>query len=335
MKLLKAGLSISLASAAVGLALAAYKDFDRQSNEYLWWESRPEMKAEPQIVVNGSGRMGVFLIKSLVRKGYRTITLLGDYYLDNFSMSRPYQFSGLDPSVYGGARVNHKPRQDMASCIAEADIVFTCRELNCNDAKPFVLKEHVFCDDSSKDPSTYLKLFVDTSIPHNVDEDSVSQLSFCRILNMDDIEKVILRKKKMEEGGGMIMKRVRGYIDEEVGKFESWFNKVGAVHILHSLGGFMKLKYAREMEECRPPHVVVGSSDHDIWKRQVDMISRVRAGNYMDNLIAQLVKVLDLSFDGRGFPLVDIKYVDDRNEEEEEEQSHEIDEEGGGQGIIS
>lgn len=105
-KLLKAGLSISLESAAVELALATYKDFDWQSKEYLWWESRPEMKAEPQILVIGSGRMGVLLIKSLVRKGYRTITLLGDYYLDNFSMSSPYQFSGLDPSVYGGALVN-------------------------------------------------------------------------------------------------------------------------------------------------------------------------------------------------------------------------------------
>ncbi|KAM7485598.1 hypothetical protein LguiA_001607 [Lonicera macranthoides] len=311
-KLLKAGLSTSLASATVELALAEYKDFDRQSKEYLWWEPRPQTKAEPQILVIGSGRMGVLLIKSLFHKGYKTITLLEDI-LDNFDTSRPYQFSSLDPSLYGGALVTHKPRQDMASCIAEADIVFTCRELNCNDDKPFVMKEHIFCDGSSKDPPTHLKLFVDTSIPHNVDEDSVSQLPFCRILNLDDIEKEILRKEKMEVGR-MIMKRVRGYIDEEVGKFESWFNKVGAVHILQSLRGFMKLKYAREMEERRP-HVVVGSSDHDIWKQQVNMVSIVRADHYMDNLIAQLVNVLDLSLDDCGVPLQQLKYNYGRNEE--------------------
>ncbi|KAM7488882.1 hypothetical protein LguiB_026366 [Lonicera macranthoides] len=87
-KLLKDGLSITLASTAVELALVEYKDFDQQSKEYLWWDPWPQTKAEPQILVIGSGTMGVLLINSLFHKGYKTITLLEDI-LDNFDMPRP------------------------------------------------------------------------------------------------------------------------------------------------------------------------------------------------------------------------------------------------------
>ncbi|KAJ8572468.1 hypothetical protein K7X08_008979 [Anisodus acutangulus] len=89
------------------------------------------------------------------------------------------------------ADITYKPFSEMLACAAQADVIFTC---TASEA-PLFIKESVQALPSVNSEDGGRRLFIDISVPRNV-EPSVSELEGACVYNVDDLKEVVEANKE-------------------------------------------------------------------------------------------------------------------------------------------
>ncbi|CAH2064976.1 unnamed protein product [Thlaspi arvense] len=191
--------AVSVSSAAVELALA---------------KLLPGSSAA--MLVIGAGKMGKLVIKHLVAKGCTKMVVV------NRSQEK---VAAIREEMPPGVEIVYKPFDEMLSCVAEANVIFT----STASETPLFLKEHVETLPPAADADA--RLFVDISVPRNVGS-CVAELEGARVYNVDDLREVVAANKEDRARKAM---EARVIITEESGKCEAWRDSLETVPTIKKL----------------------------------------------------------------------------------------------------
>ncbi|ESQ35866.1 hypothetical protein EUTSA_v10007359mg [Eutrema salsugineum] len=204
--------AVSVSSAAVELALMKL----------------PESSSHARMLVIGAGKMGKLVIKHLVAKGCTKMVVV------NRSEEKVAAIrKEMPPSV----ELIYKPLDEMLTCAAEADVVFT----STASETPLFFKEHV----EILPPVADARLFVDISVPRNVGS-CVADLDGARVYNVDDLKEVVAANKEDRMRKAM---EAQDIITEESKQFEAWRDSLETVPTIKKLREYCERNRAALVEK--------------------------------------------------------------------------------------
>ncbi|PHU10323.1 Glutamyl-tRNA reductase 2, chloroplastic [Capsicum chinense] len=209
--------TVSVSSAAVELALLKLPEYSSST---------------ARILVVGAGKMGKLVIKHLVAKGCKKMVVI----------NRTEDRVAAIREELTDADIIYKPFSEMLAYAAQADVIFTC---TASEA-PLFIKESVQALPSVNSEDGGRRLFIDISVPRNV-EPSVSELEGACVYNVDDLKEVVeankedrLRKKMEAEA----------IIAEEVKQFEALKDSLETVPTIKKLRAYAERIRAAEVDKC-------------------------------------------------------------------------------------
>lgn len=203
--------SVSVSSAAVELAQMKLPE-----NSF----------SSARILVVGAGKMGTLVIKHLISKGCKKITVVNRTE-DKVSKIRE-EFTNIE--------IVYRPLSDLTSYASNSDVVFTCT----------ASETLIFTKDQVQGFPASQRLFIDISVPRNV-ESCVSDVEGTRVYNVDDLKEVV-ESNKRERFRKVV--EARSIILEEVKEFESWKDSLETVSTIKKLRAYGERIRASEMEKC-------------------------------------------------------------------------------------
>ncbi|KAH7865127.1 hypothetical protein Vadar_002582 [Vaccinium darrowii] len=209
--------SVSVSSAAVDLALMKLPE-----SSY----------ANVRVLVVGAGKMGKLVIKHLVAKGCTEMVVV------NRTEDKVVAICQNIKDV----QITYKPLSEMFACAAEADVVFT----STASETPLFLKEQVQTFPPVNDQIRGKRLFVDISVPRNV-ESCVSDLETACVFNVDDLKEVVEANKEDRLRKSM---EAQGIIKVEVRQFEAWKDSLETVPTIKKLRAYAERIRASEVDKC-------------------------------------------------------------------------------------
>ncbi|KAK1276807.1 hypothetical protein QJS04_geneDACA001500 [Acorus gramineus] len=209
--------AVSVSSAAVELALMKLPKMD------------PPLA---RMLVIGAGKMGKLVIKHLASKGCTQVVVV------NRSESRVDAIREELKDI----EIIYKPFTEMLACTAEADVVFT----STASETPLFLKEHVEALPHVRQEVGGLRLFVDISVPRNV-ESCVSEVDSARVYNVDNLKEVVEANKEDRIRKAM---EAQSIIMEESREFEAWRDSLETVPTIKNLRAFAERIRLSELEKC-------------------------------------------------------------------------------------
>ncbi|KAK1324171.1 hypothetical protein QJS10_CPA02g00194 [Acorus calamus] len=209
--------AVSVSSAAVELALMKLPKMDPPSARML---------------VIGAGKMGKLVIKHLASKGCTRVVVV------NRSESRVDAIREELKDI----EIIYKPFTEMLACAAEADVVFT----STASETPLFMKEHVEALPRVSQEVGGLRLFVDISVPRNV-ESCVSEVESARVYNVDNLKEVVEANKEDRIRKAM---EAQSIIMEESRDFEAWRDSLETVPTIKNLRAFAERIRLSELEKC-------------------------------------------------------------------------------------
>lgn len=231
--------SVSVSSAAVELALLKLPESSYASTRFL---------------VVGAGKMGKLVIKHLVAKGCKKMVVV------NRSQDRVAAIC----DELKDAEIIYRPLSDLLQCAAEADVVFTCTATEV----PIFLKEHVQMLPLVSSQVGGRRLFVDISVPRNV-ESSVGDLETACVYNVDDLKEVVEANKEDRLRKAM---EAQAIIIEEVKQFEAWKDSLETVPTIKKLRAYAERIRAAELDKC------LSKMGDNITKKQKAAINDLSTG---------------------------------------------------------
>ncbi|MCE3216851.1 Glutamyl-tRNA reductase 2, chloroplastic, partial [Datura stramonium] len=196
--------SVSVSSAAVELALL------KQDQQYSLSSTAPG-----RLLIVGAGKMGKLVIRHLVAKGCKKMVVV------NRTEDR---VAAIREELTGVVDIIYKPFSEMLACAAQADVIFTCT----------ASKDPLFIKESVQDGGRRRRLFIDISVPRNV-EPSVSEVEGACVYNVDHLKEVVEAnkedrlKKKME---------AEAIIADEVKQFEALKDSLETVPTIKKLRAY-------------------------------------------------------------------------------------------------
>lgn len=234
--------AVSVSSAAVELALMKLPESSHASSA--------------RMLVVGAGKMGKLVIKHLVAKGCTKMVVV------NRSEEK---VAAVRNEMPPGVEIIYKPLDEMLSCAAEADVVFT----STASETPLFLKEQV----ETLPPVRDARLFVDISVPRNVGS-CVAEIDGTRVFNVDDLKEVVAANKEDRVRKAMDAQAI---ITDESKHFEAWRDSLETVPTIKKLRGYTERIIAAEIEKSLP-------------KMGIDMNKKMR--KTVDDLIRGIVNKL-------------------------------------------
>ncbi|KAL9305613.1 putative glutamyl-tRNA reductase [Arabidopsis thaliana] len=234
--------AVSVSSAAVELALMKLPESSHASSA--------------RMLVVGAGKMGKLVIKHLVAKGCTKMVVV------NRSEEK---VAAIRNEMPPGVEIIYKPLDEMLSCAAEADVVFT----STASETPLFLKEQV----ETLPPVRDARLFVDISVPRNVGS-CVAEIDGTRVFNVDDLKEVVAANKEDRVRKAM---EAQAIITDESKHFEAWRDSLETVPTIKKLRGYTERIIAAEIEKSLP-------------KMGIDMNKKMR--KTVDDLIRGIVNKL-------------------------------------------
>lgn len=209
--------SVSISSASVELALLKlpYKSC-----------------TSARVLVVGAGKMGKLVIKHLVAKGVSKMVVI----------NRTEDRVAAIRNELKDVEIVYKPLSELRSCIHEADVIFTCTA----SESLLVLKEHIQNLPPASPQVEGRRLFVDISVPRNV-ESCITELAGACVYNVDDLKEVVEINKEDRLRKAMEAQTI---VLEEVNKFEAWKDSLEAVPTIKKLRAYAERIRASEMEKC-------------------------------------------------------------------------------------
>lgn len=199
--------AVSISSAAV--ELAQMKVDDLPSNK---------------VVIVGAGKMSCLLVKHLLSKGARDITII------NRSQKRSEELA----KKFSEADLTLRPLPEMFDAIATADIVFT----STGATQPIVDKAKL----EAVLKTDYPLMLIDISVPLNVHHD-VEELEQVRAFNVDDLKAVVAQNTAQRR---QIAQEAGKLLEEEIASYEAWVRSLETVPTINSLR--RKVETIREQE---------------------------------------------------------------------------------------
>ncbi|KAG5548321.1 hypothetical protein RHGRI_013879 [Rhododendron griersonianum] len=209
--------SVSVSSAAVDLALMKLPE-----SSY----------ANVRVLVVGAGKMGKLVIKHLVARGCTKMVVV----------NRTEDKVAAICENIKDVQITYKPLSEMSACAAEADVVFT----STASETPLFLKEQVQTFPPVSDQMGGKRLFIDISVPRNV-ESCVSDLETACVFNVDDLKEVVEANKEDRLRKSM---EAQGIIKEEVKQFEAWKDSLETVPTIKKLRAYAERIRASEVDKC-------------------------------------------------------------------------------------
>ncbi|KAI3497407.1 hypothetical protein L1887_39994 [Cichorium endivia] len=182
--------------------------------------------ASVNILVVGAGKMGNLVIKHLISKGCKKITVVNRTE-DKVSKIR---------EEYKNVDIIYRPLSDLTSYASNSDVVFTCT----------ASETLLFTKSQVRGFPFSQRLFIDISVPRNV-ESCVSDVEGTRVYNVDDLKEVVEANKR-ERFRKVV--EARSIIVEEVKEFESWKDSLETVSTIKKLRAYGERIRASEMEKC-------------------------------------------------------------------------------------
>ncbi|XP_059313842.1 glutamyl-tRNA reductase 1, chloroplastic-like [Lycium ferocissimum] len=209
--------SVSISSAAVELALLKLPEYS---------------SSMAPVLIVGAGKMGKLVIKHLVAKGFKKMVVV----------NRTEERVAAIREELKDADIIYKPFSEMLACAAQADVIFTC---TASEA-PLFIKESVQALPSVNSEDGGRRLFIDISVPRNV-EPSVSELEGACIYNVDDLKEVVEANKE-----DRLRKKMEAevIIAEEVKQFEAHKNSLETVPTIKKLRAYAERIRAAEIDKC-------------------------------------------------------------------------------------
>lgn len=184
-----------------------------------------------RVLVIGAGKMGKLVIKHLAAKGCTDMVVV----------NRTEERVAALKKELKDTEIVYKQLSEMMVCAGEADVIFTC---TASDA-PLFTKEHVQRL-LPVDPKFERRLFIDISVPRNV-EPIVSDLTDAEVYNVDDLKEVVEANKEDRLRKAMEAKTV---ISEELRKFEAWKDSLETVPTIKKLRAYFERIRASELDKC-------------------------------------------------------------------------------------
>ncbi|KAJ8529957.1 hypothetical protein K7X08_036792 [Anisodus acutangulus] len=209
--------SVSVSSAAVELALLKLPEY---------------YSSTARVLIVGAGKMGKLVIKHLVAKGCKKMVVV----------NRTEDRVAAVREELTDADITYKPFSEMLACAAQADVIFTCTASKA----PLFIKESVQALPSVNSEGGAWRLFIDISVPRNV-EPSVSELEGACVYNVDDLKEVV--EANMED---RLRKKVEAeaIIAEEVKQFEAHKDSLETVPTIKKLRAYAERIRAAEIDKC-------------------------------------------------------------------------------------
>ncbi|KAF3786812.1 Glutamyl-tRNA reductase 1 [Nymphaea thermarum] len=209
--------AVSVSSAAVELALMKLP--------------KSEIPSARMLVI-GAGKMGKLVIKHLASKGCNKIVVV------NRSEERVSEIREEIKDV----EIIYKPLQEMLSCAANADVVFT----STASETPLFLREHVEGLPPVNPKLGGVRMFIDISVPRNVGA-CVSELDNVRVYNVDDLKEVVEANKEDRYRKAM---EAQAIILDEMKQFEAWRDSLETVPTIKRLRSKVEGIRLAELEKC-------------------------------------------------------------------------------------
>lgn len=188
--------------------------------------------ANVRVLVVGAGKMGKLVIKHLVARGCTKMVVV----------NRTEDKVAAICQNIKDVQITYKPLSEMSACAAEADVVFT----STASETPLFLKEQVQTFPPVSDQMGGKRLFIDISVPRNV-ESCVSDLETACVFNVDDLKEVVEGNKEDRLRKSM---EAQGIIKEEVKQFEAWKDSLETVPTIKKLRAYAERIRASEVDKC-------------------------------------------------------------------------------------
>jgi glutamyl-tRNA reductase len=203
--------AVSISSAAVELAQIKAGDL-----------------APLKTTIVGAGKMSVLLVKHLISKGNREITLM------NRTMQKATDLAKQFPE----APIKVVPVEQMMQCIAESDITFT----STSSVEPILDRAKL---EAILDPKRQL-MVIDISVPRNVDADA-NDLVNVTAFDVDDLKSVV---EQNQESRRQMALEAEGLLEEEMDSFEAWLRSLDTVTTINSLREKVETIRTQELEKA-------------------------------------------------------------------------------------
>lgn len=230
--------AVSVSSAAVELALMKLPESSH---------------ATARMLVIGAGKMGKLVIKHLVAKGCTKMVVV----------NRGEERVAAICEELKDVEIIYKPLDEMLTCTAEADVVFT----STASETPLFLKEHVNDLPSVGSEVGGLRLFIDISVPRNVGS-CVNDVENARVYNVDDLKEVVAANKEDRLRKAM---EAQAIITEESKQFEAWRDSLETVPTIKKLRAYAERIRVAELDKCLSK---MGEDIPKKTRRAVDDLSR-------------------------------------------------------------
>lgn len=203
--------AVSISSAAVELA-----------------QIKVQNLASCRVGILGAGKMSRLLVQHLLSKGAVNISIL------NRSVERAKELAKQFPD----AELHLHPLSDMASVIANSDLLFT----STASTEPLLDRSKL---EMILAPGQHLMLF-DISVPRNVDAD-VNSLPHVQVFNVDDLKAVVAQNQEARRQMAM---EAESLLDEEVEAFDLWWRSLETVSTISSLREKVETIRTQELEKA-------------------------------------------------------------------------------------
>ncbi|MFN5856847.1 MAG: glutamyl-tRNA reductase [Pseudanabaenaceae cyanobacterium] len=186
--------------------------------------------ADKHVTILGAGKMSRLLVKHLISKGAKKMTII--------NRSRPRAEELVKDFQDGSIDFEIRLTEDLFNCVAVSDLVFTSTAAT----EVLISKQHLL-EIAPNHPGLML---VDISVPRNVSAD-VNELENVRAFNVDDLQAVVAEN---QESRRQMAAQAEILLEECVADFELWWRSLETVPTISKLRQKMEIIREQEMEKA-------------------------------------------------------------------------------------
>lgn len=210
--------SVSVSSAAVELAQLKLPTHN--------WE-------DAKVCIIGAGKMSTLLVKHLLSKGCKEVTIL------NRSLPRAQALAEEYPDM----RFNIHLMPDLMQCIEQSDVIFAASA----SEELLVRKEDIQAMGPRSDKVGGVRRFIDISVPRNIAANINEAPTQAIVYNVDDLKEVVAGNK---EARAQAAAEAEVLIKQEQRTFEGWRDSLETVPTIKALRSKAEGIRAAEFEKA-------------------------------------------------------------------------------------
>lgn len=187
---------------------------------------------DAHVCIIGAGKMSTLLVKHLLSKGCKKITILNRSFPRAEALAEEFSEADFDIRLM----------DDLVECVAQADVIFAA-----SGSETILVDKELA---SSLPPVGQavggVRRFVDISVPRNIGTD-VNELETAIVYNVDDLKEVVAANK---EERAKAAAEAQVLLEEEQQAFEAWRDSLETVPAIKALRGMAEGIRSVELEKA-------------------------------------------------------------------------------------